>query len=190
MWNNSYYGNFRTRTFSEIFPSDTAFAEFYETCGIPTRLLSSEEYEKYNAEVIYALLVSNFASSCIKSSDENRFKLELMSIIFEYGPVWQKEMVAQDKILALTEDELLRGSKAIYNHAMNPGTAPGTASLNELDYIDSQNTTTYSKGKGEGYAEISAYLDPNITRRFIDKFRNLFKVVAYPDDALWYVEEI
>lgn len=189
MWNNSLYGNFRTRTFAEIFPSSDEFAEFYEDCGIPTKLLSGTDYEDYSIETIYALLVSHYANNCIKSSDENRFKLELMTIIFQYGAIWQKEMATQDKILNLTDEELLVGSKAIYNQARNPSTVPSTGSLQELTYIDNQNTTQYAKAKGEGYASLSAYLDPNITRRFMDKFKKLFIIVLYPGEALWYVEE-
>ena len=112
-----------------------------------------------------------------------------MTIIFQYGAIWQKEMATQEKILNLTDDELLVGSKAIYNQARNPGTIPSTGSLQELTYIDNQNTTQYAKPKGEGFASLSAYLDPNITRRFMDKFKKLFIIVLYPGEALWYVEE-
>lgn len=189
MWNNSLYGNFRTRTFAEIFPSSDEFSQFYAECGIPTKLLQGTEYEDYSIETIYALLVSYYANNCIKSSDENRFKLELMTIIFQYGAIWQKEMATQEKILNLTDDELLVGSKAIYNQARNPSTIPSTGTLQELPYIDNQNTTQYAKPKGEGYSALSAYLDPNITRRFMDKFKKLFIIVLYPSEALWYVEE-
>lgn len=186
---NSYYGNFRTRTLAEIFPDASTFGQFYTDCGIPTKLLAGEEYVPYNISTIYALLISNFASNHIKASDENRFKLQLMTIIFQYGAIWQKEMVMNDKILALTDEEILAGSKAVYNSARNPGIQPSTSALQELTYIDNQNTTNYAKAKAEGYSTLSAYLDGNITKRFMDKFKNLFIVVNYPEYPLLYEEE-
>ena len=168
------------KTLSEVFPDSTTFEQSYLTCGLPTKLLTGAEYQDYSISTIYALLMSNYSNSYIKSSDENRFKFEVMSIIFQYGPIWQKEMVQQSKILNLTDEELLTGSKAIHNHAMNPGSQPSTATLSELEYIDSQNTTSYVKNKVEGYAQLQGYLDSNITRRFMDKFKKLFIVVLYP----------
>lgn len=188
MNNYSYYGSFRTRTFAEIFPDATTFNDFYVNCGIPARLLNTSN--DYNINTIYALLISHYASNNIKSSDENRFKLQLMTVIFQYGPIWQKEMEAQDKILALSDEELLAGSKAIYNTARNPGVSPSTGSLEELTYIDNQNTTNYRKAKAEGYAMISSYLDKGVTRRFLDKFKNLFIVISYPDYPLLYEEDM
>lgn len=190
MWNNSYYGNFRTRTFAEIFPDADTFSTFYNDCGIPTRLLTDTAYQNYNIDTIYALLVSHYANNNIKSSAEDRFKLELMTIIYQYGPIWQKEMVNQDKILALTEEEILTGTRAIYNQARNPSTSPTTATLTELPYIDAQNTTNYSKAKGEAYAQLASYFDAEVTSRFIDKFKKLFIVVLYPDSPLYYTEEV
>ena len=168
------------KTLSKVFPDSTSFEQSYLTCGLPTKLLTGEEYQDYSISTIYALLMSNYSNSYIKSSDENRFKFEVMSIIFQYGPIWQKEMVQQSKILNLTDEELLTGSKAIHNHAMNPGSQPSTATLSELEYIDSQNTTSYVRNKVEGYAQLQGYLDSNITRRFMDKFKRLFIVVLYP----------
>ena len=168
------------KTLSEVFPDSTTFEQSYLTCGLPTKLLTGVEYQDYSISTIYALLMSNYSNSYIKSSDENRFKFEVMSIIFQYGPIWQKEMVQQSKILNLTDEELLTGSKAIHNHAMNPGSQPSTISLQELEYIDNQNTTSYVKNKVEGYAQLQGYLDSNITRRFMDKFKKLFIVVLYP----------
>ena len=42
----------------------------------------------------------------------------------------------------LSEEDIRLGSKAIYNQALNPQTEPSTKSLEELTYINQQNTTT------------------------------------------------
>lgn len=193
MFDNTYYGNFRTRTFSNIFPTVSDFTTFYANCGVPQVLFVSVSpdttYNKYDINAIYFLLISYYANSHIKSSDENRFKLQLMSIIYEAGPAWQREMVLQEKMMKLSDDDVLRGAKAIYNHAMHPDTAPSTGSLTELTYIDDQNTTNWQKEKARGYAEAMSYLDPNICSRFMAKFKKLFLTVLYPDAPLLYETE-
>ena len=179
---NSYYGNFRTRTFANIFPTVSDFTTWYSTCGVPDVLLSGSDYTKYNINAIYFLMISYYANSHIKSSDENRFKLQLMAIIYEAAPVWQRQMYLQSKILALADDDVLKGARSVTNHAMHPD----TSSLEELTYIDDQNTMNWVKDKAKGFAEARDYLDPDICSRFMAKFKKLFLAVLYPDHPLLY----
>jgi hypothetical protein len=156
---------------------------------VPDVLLTGEDYTKYSINSIYFLLISYYANSHIKSSDENRFKLQLMAIIYEAGPVWQREMYLNEKMLKLADEDVMRGARAIYNHAMHPDTSPSTAQLEELTYIDDQNTTNWKKEKVRGYAEARDFLDPNICSRFMAKFKKLFLTVLYPDRPLLYETE-
>ena len=71
----SLYGNYRTRTFSEIYDSVNVFLEDYNNNGIPVKV--SEE----NVTTLFYLLYSKFGNSHIASSDENRFKYALFSTI-------------------------------------------------------------------------------------------------------------
>lgn len=45
----------------------------------------------------------------------------------------------------------MTGSKSIYNHAFNPSNEPSTASLDELDYINEQNTSNVKRSKIDAY---------------------------------------
>lgn len=113
------YRGYDTRTFAEIFPSDVDFKYYYEHCGAPQRLLTGLNadginYDEYGIEAIYFLLISNYANDHIASYDENRFKLQVMQIIYEAGPAWQKAMGVQEKLLNLTTQDIFRGSKATY----------------------------------------------------------------------------
>ena len=114
------YRGFDTRTFAEIFPSDTDFADYYDGCGFPKRLLTGTidgiDYSKYDIKAIYALLISNFANSHILAYDENRFALKVMQIIYDAGPIWQKAMGVQEKLLDMAADDILQGSKSVYRH--------------------------------------------------------------------------
>lgn len=175
--------------FSEIFPDYNTFSTFYTTCGVPQNLLTGAGYTNFGLPTIYYLLIANYANSHIVSSDENRFKLKLMSIIFEAAPQWQRAMKLQADIMAMSDDELLTGSKAIYNHAMHPDTEPTTGQLDELEYIDDQNVTNYKKDKILALVNAIDSLNSNICERFVQRFKRLFLTVVYPDYPLLYESE-
>lgn len=191
MFDVTYYNTFghRTRLLQDIFPDFETFEAFYRDCGIPTVIKDSEDYAKFNLQTIYIILMAEYANTPIKSSDENRFKLKFMSTLYEYGPTWQREMYLQYKLLDASDEEIVTGGKAIYNHARNPATMPSTQTLEELPYIDDQSTTNYKKNKPDAYREIREGLIPAITKRFIDKFRQLFVNILYGDYPVVYVTE-
>lgn len=177
---SSLYGNFRTRTFADIYGDLKTFTDDYKNNGIPAKL------DDTNIQTLYYLLYARYGNSCIASSDENQFKYKLFSTIFMYGPAWQKRLEIQGKLLALTDDELVKGTTAIHNSALNPSTSPSTQSLEELQYINAQNTTKFKKSKLEGYSSLYAIIETDVTEKFIDKFKKLFITVVAPEEPLWY----
>lgn len=106
-----------------------------------------------------------------------------------YGPTWAKRLDIQEKLRNLSEDEIKKGSRAVYNHAYNPGTAPSTATLTELTFIDNQNTTNYVRSTIEGYAALTDLLETDVTKEFIDKFKKLFLLIVQPEEKLLYGSE-
>jgi hypothetical protein len=97
-----------------------------------------------------------------------------------YAPIWKKKSEIQAKIreLNLDDEEILKGTKMIYNHSNNPSTFPSTSSLDELPTIDDQNTATRKYGKLDAYARLYELIDRDITKEFIDKFRKLFIIIV------------
>lgn len=180
----SLYGNFRTRTFSEIYPSALSFKEGYMESGITPTITVA------NAETLYYLLYARYGNSNIASSDENQFKYKVYSTIYMYGPAWQKRLEIQTKLMSLTEDDITKGSTAIHNEALNPGTSPSSQTLEELAYINSQNTTKYKKSKLEGYSALYSLIETDVTEAFIGKFKKLFITIVEPTEPLWYTEDI
>lgn len=182
-FNKTYYGSYRTRTFAEIFPSVADFLTAYNGEQIPAKL--SEE----TATTLYYLLYARYGNSHIAYDDENQFRYALLSTIFMYGPAWEKRLEIQDNLRGLTEAELLQGSKAIYNHAYNPSTQPSTGTLEEINYINDQNTTNYKKSKISAYADLLALLETDVTESFIYHFKKLFITIVAPDYPLLYVQD-
>lgn len=177
---SSLYGNFRTRTFADIFTEFETFKEDYTNCGIPVTLNDT------NLTTLYYLLYARYGNSNIASSDETQFKYKVFSTIFMYGPAWQKRLDIQQKLVDLSDEEMVKGTTAIHNSALNPSTSPSTQSLEELNYINSQNTTKYKKSKIEGYATLYALIETDVTEEFIGKFKKLFITIVEPELPLWY----
>lgn len=180
----SEYGNYRTKTFNDIYDSVETFLDDYNSVGIPAKIGSD------SASTLYYLLYARYGNSSIINSDENQFKYKLFSIIFQYGPAWEKKLEIQDKLIALSDDELTKGTTAIHNSALNPGTEPSTQSLEELEYINSQNTTKYKKSTIEGYSNLLLLLENDVTEDFLKKFSRLFINILEPREPLWYETEI
>jgi hypothetical protein len=61
---SSLYGNFRTRSFADIYTEIETFKEDYTTNGIPSTLSDT------NLTTLYYLLYARYGNSCIASSDE------------------------------------------------------------------------------------------------------------------------
>lgn len=187
--NNSPYGNFRTRTFANIFEEEDVFNQTLKECGVPLKI--TEE----SLSTLFYLLYARYGNSHIASYDENQFIYKVASTIFMYGPTWEKRIEIQDKLRDLSlEDgsDIFKGSQAIYNSANAPGTslADNVGPDGKVDYISGQNTTDYRKSKLEGYATLASLLETDVTKEFLDKFANLFLKIVEPYSPLWYVTEV
>lgn len=187
MANSDMLPRYSTRLFSEIWDSSEAFLEDYKGVGIPALL------EDSTATTLFYLLYARFGNSPIANYDETQWKYKVFSVIWQYGPTWEKRLSIQEKLRDLLKDgneaELLAGTKAIYNSALNPSNAPSTGSLEELDYINSQNTTNYKKSKMEAYSQIWEMLKLDVTEAFLARFQDCFRRFVRPEKTWIYVTE-
>ena len=177
---SSLYGNYRTRTFSEIFEDAATFTSEWRTTEF------SKNIETVPTDLIFYLLYSRYGNSCIAASDENRFKYQLYSIIFQYGPTWNKELTVQKEIRALTIDQFQEGTRNTINNAMNPSTAPSTVDTEELPYVSQQNVSKVKRSKADGYALMLSLLKTDVTEDFMRRFQKLFLTIVEPELPLWY----
>lgn len=177
------YGNYRNRKFTDIWNEAEVFLEEYNSNGI-TPTISDD-----SATLLYYLLYARYGNSTIASSDENQFKYKVFSTIFMYGPTWEKRLEIQKGIRDLTLEEVQKGGKAIYNTALNPNQSPTTTSLEELKYINQQNTSNFVKSQVDAYAILIGLLETDVTEEFIGEFKKLFLTVVSPELPLWYVTE-
>lgn len=174
------FGEYLTKKFNDIYSSVTTFLGDYSNIGIPTSITTS------SATTLYYLLYGRYGNSTIANFDENQFKYKLFGLIFQYGPTWEKELSIQESLRGLTDTQILEGSKAIYNRALNPNSEPTTE---ELDYISEQNVTKYKKSKLEGYALLMELLKKDVTEEFLNKFKRLFIQIVEPYKEKLYITE-
>lgn len=183
-YSGTLYGSYRQRTFAENYEDVTTFMDDYKSIGIPPTISDQ------TATTLYYLLYSRYGNSTVASSDTTRFKYQLFSTIWQYGPTWEKKLEIQEKLRGLSENEILTGSKQIYNHAQNPSTDPDIDTDMELQYINDQNVTKNKKGKLEGYALLWQILVSDVTETFLNQFNKLFLTVVQPELPLLYETEI
>lgn len=169
-----------TKTFSEVFEAYNDFYYHYLHCGIPTTITSGSPDQESNLKTLYYMLYAKYGNDHITNLDENQFIYKLFSIIWKYGPTWEKRLDVQDKLREISDADLLIGAKAIYNSALNPSTDPTTATLEELTYINQQNTTNYKKSKMDAYTQLWNLLVTDVTEEFLSEFKPLFKKFISP----------
>lgn len=179
----SLYGSYRQKKFTDVYDSVEKFLADYNGVGLPTTISQG------SAQTLYYLLYGRYGNDVIASSDINRFKYRLFGIIFQYGPTWEKRLEIQEKLRGLTEDEIMTGSRQIYNNAQNPSTEPSTDTTDELQYINEQNVTKNRRGKLDAYAMLMELLRSDVTNELLTKFKTLFLTVIEPEEPLYYVSE-
>ena len=179
------YGDYRTRTFADIFPDVNTFVKDYVGSGLYP-LVAQMPTTSLNA--LYYLLYARYGNSHIASSDENQFRYKLYSIIFSYGPTWSKRLELQKKIREL--DDNWDDTVTIYNQARNDASTPTTRTTEEIDFINSQNTTRHVRSLPEKYSIIASLLETDVTEQFLGHFKKLFLTVVAPELPLYYITEV
>jgi hypothetical protein len=184
------FQHFDNITFSQLWETPKDFIASYNITGLPKEPYVDDE----TLGLIWTLMIGRFADSTIKPYNTfGAFKIRFMSRVWQYAPTWKKELDIQAKLRAFSlEDgsDLFLGSSAIYNSALNPGTAPASNDTDELNFINSQNVTKYKKSKIEGYSLLVDLLKNDVTEAFLRRFDDLFKTIIYTGRSLEYATEI
>lgn len=174
---------YETMLFTEVYADVDTFLEDYHSNGLPA-LVSDE-----SMTTLFYLLYARYANNPIANMDINQFKYKLFSIVWQYGPAWEKRVDIQAKLRDLSDDELLAGSRQIFNHAYNPSTEPTTSTLEELTFINEQNSTNIKRGKLEAYGTLWELLKVDVTNEFLNKFLVCFKKFVRHARPTTYISE-
>lgn len=174
---------YNTVLFSNIYPDVDKFKEDYQNIGLPATISIA------HATTLFYLLYAHYGNSPIVNMDEEQWKYRLYSIIYMYGPTWEKKTELQSKLRALSDEDLTKGSTTIFNHALNPSTEPSTDTERQLAYINDQNVQKAKRSQIDAYSLLWGMLSSNVDKEFIDKFATLFKKIVAPENPLLYGTE-
>lgn len=187
---------YNTKRFCEIWDDVDKFTTDYKanplydyvaaTQSTPAQLNNS--LTDANISKLFYLLYARYGNNPIANFDINQFKFKVYSIIFEYGPTWQKQLEIQNTLRNMSDADIQSGQLAIYNQAFHDATAPSTQTTEELQYINNQNTSRMKKGKLNAYNDLLLLLKTDVTKQFIDRFANLFKKFLYGRPTLYVTD--
>lgn len=183
MSNFQYFDNI---TFSDLWSTQEEFINSYKVVGFPQENYLTDE----DLKLIWLLLIGRFADSTIKPYNTyGAFQVRFMSKVWQFGPTWKKNLDIQNKLRGMSLEagsEIYEGSRAIYNTALNPSTAPSTQQTEEINFINSQNVTKHKKSSLEGLAILSDLLKNDVTEEFLRRFDVFFKTIIYSGETYLY----
>lgn len=175
-------------TYAEVWPSQEAFLKDYSELG-GNLVMPNAPVSENALKTLYFLLYARYGNNPIVNNDVNQWKFKIFSVIFAYAPAWEKKVQIQKTLIELAEADLLVGAKQIYNHALNPSTAPKTSDLEELNYINDQNTAIHKKAKMEAYGILWELIHTNHTEEFLTRFKDCFSKFVGILPIPFYIED-
>lgn len=92
---------YATRTFTEIYESVNDFIYDYNNIGLPRTIDVSL------CMTLYYLLYGKYGNSPIANNDETQFKYKMFSLIWQYGPTWEKRLNIQEELRNLSLEDLI-----------------------------------------------------------------------------------
>ena len=176
---------YNTKTFSNIFPDLETFKDTYVSSPL---YAEGHTLEDANIDILFYLLYARYGNNPIANLSEHQFVYKMFSIIFQYGPTWQKELSIQSELRDKTLTQLSQGAIQKYGHAFNDASNPGD--WKDIKYFNEQNINEYTKGLLDTYNDLEILLKKDVTETFINRFKVCFKTMVRPDWTYIYETEL
>ena len=93
--------SYDTKIFTEVYDSADKFVYDYKHVGIPATISDA------NATTLFYLIYARYGNSPIANFDITQFKYKMFSIIFQYGPTWEKRLSVQQTLRDMNLADLL-----------------------------------------------------------------------------------
>lgn len=138
MSNVEMFPQYDTKLMTEVWSKASDFLTDYQNAGIPTTISNQ------NATTLYYLLYAKYGNTPIANYDENQWKYKMFSVIFQYGPTWEKRLDIQTTLRGLQISDLLdNGSYRAISSQSGSETSSKTGSDNNTRTL---NTTEKNTG--------------------------------------------
>ena len=176
-----------SKLLSQIWSDADAFKADYTSYETGISNLNAVD-NKY-VVLTWQLVCSKYANTPIRSNSESQFKLSFFGIMCSEAPTWARRLEIQKSLRELTDDQLAAGDIQIANSASNPDEEPTTNTLDELTYINHQNTQRQKRSKLTGLALLDGLLQNDLCESYVRKFSPLFKRVYVPAEFIYVSDE-
>ena len=90
-----------TKLMTDVWSKATDFVTDYQNIGIPTTI------SVQNATTLYYLLYARYGNTPIANYDEEQWKYKIFSVVFQYGPTWEKRLDIQNTLRGLQISDLV-----------------------------------------------------------------------------------
>lgn len=138
MNNTEMFPQYDTKLMTDVWSDASGFLTDYQNAGIPTTISNQ------NATTLYYLLYARYGNTPIANYDENQWKYKMFSIIFQYGPTWEKRLDIQTTLRGLQIADLIdNGSYRALTSQSGTETSSKTGSDNNTRTL---NTTEKNTG--------------------------------------------
>ena len=138
MSNVEMFPQYDTKLMTDVWSQASDFLTDYQNAGIPTTISNQ------NATTLYYLLYAKYGNTPIANYDENQWKYKMFSVIFQYGPTWEKRLDIQTTLRGLQLSDLIdNGSYRALSSQSGSETSSKTGSDNNTRTL---NTTEKNTG--------------------------------------------
>ena len=126
-----------TKLFTQIWDNATDFVTDYQAVGIPTTIST------VNATTLFYLLYARYGNSPIANYDEEQFKYKIFSVIFQYGPTWEKRLEVQKTLRDMQLSDLIDNGalNELFSHTASNNTTKSGTDNNYRTYQESGTNT-------------------------------------------------
>lgn len=151
----SNFPKYDTKLFTEIWDNAEDFVYDYNNVGIPTTITDA------NATTLFYLIYARYGNNPIANFDEEQFKYKMFSVIFQYGPTWEKRLSIQETLRGLQLSDLVDDGSLheLFSHSgsqnsLNTGSNGNTRTLNTAEANTGTSSTAHTGTVGvSGQAE-------------------------------------
>ena len=135
--NSEMLPQYDTELFTEVWEDVQKFLYDYQNVGIPTTISTA------NATTLYYLLYARYGNTPIANYDQTQWKYKMFSIIFQYGPTWEKRLGIQTTLRGLQVSDLVDNGSfhELFSHSASE-TSSKTGSDNNTRTLNTTETNT------------------------------------------------
>ena len=181
---SSMIPQYDTKLMTEIWDEASDFLTDYQNVGIPTTISTQ------NATTLYYLLYARYGNTPIANYDENQWKYKIFSVIFQYGPTWEKRLSMQETLRSMQLADLLDNgsirelfeseesgsssdsySKDSTNEASGGTTSTGTVQIETDNDVEDIKNHAFNPGTApaaNAYSPLGYINEQNATKNVLD----------------------